>query len=169
MVIILSTPTGFGMVSNSRALQDQLMEDMEMIGNMSPFLLGMGRSKRFSSTSTADSTHVFVLDLRVKGNDQFCTLEKSLTGLTMLNVMGDARFTSLSDTVALGLSTIAREAAGTGMTSGPDLRDVQPQPLRPGETIDGIQRPSSDVCSEPKCEGPPFRLLTESGCWQNNA
>ena len=96
-----------------------------MIGNMSPFLLGMGRSKRFSSTSTADSTHVFVVHLRVKGNDQLCTLEKLLTGLTMLNVMADARFTSLSDTVALGLSTIAREAAGTGMTSGtPDPTSV---------------------------------------------
>ena len=96
-----------------------------MIGNMSPFLLGMGRSKRFSSTSTADSTHMFVVHLRVKGNDQLCTLEKLLTGLTMLNVMADARFTSLSDTVASGLSTIAREAAGTGMTSGtPDQTSV---------------------------------------------
>jgi len=52
---------------------------------------------------------------------------------------------------------------------GPVIRDVQPQPLRPGETIDGIQRPSSDVCSQPKCKGASTRLLTTAGCWQNNA
>ena len=55
--------------------------------------------------------------------------------------------------------TIVREAVGTG----PVIRDVQPQSLQPRETIDGIQRPSSDVCSQPACRGASNMI---SGCWQ---
>ena len=78
----------------------------------------MARSRRFSTISTVDSTHVFVAHLRVKGNDQLCTLEKLLMGLTMLNVMANARLSSFSDLVASGVLTIVREAMGIGMTSG---------------------------------------------------
>jgi len=118
VVVILSTLTTFGMVNNSHALQGQLMMDMEMTGSVSLFLLRIIRSKQLSSTSTVDSTHVFVAHLKVKGNDQLCTLEKLLMDPTMLNVMANARLWSFSDTVALGLSTIVREVVGTGMTSG---------------------------------------------------
>ena len=46
-------------------------------------------------------------------------------GLTMLNVMADAHLSSFSDLVASGVLTIAREAVGTGMTSGtPDQSSV---------------------------------------------
>jgi len=118
VVAILSTLTTFGMVNNSRALQGQPMMDMEMTGSVSLFSLRIIRSKKFSSTSTVDNTHVFVAHLKVKGNDQLCTLEKLLMDPTMLNVMANARLWSFSDTVALGPSTIVREVVGTGMTSG---------------------------------------------------
>ena len=118
VVAILSTLTTFGTVANSRASQGQPMMDMEMTGSVSPFLFRMGRSRKFSTISTVDSTHVFVAHLRVKGNDQLCTLEKLLMGLTMLNVMADVRLSNFSDLVASGVLTIAKEAVGTGMTSG---------------------------------------------------
>jgi len=57
------------MVDNSHALKGQPMMDVEMTGSMSLFSLGIIRSKKFSSTSTVDSTHVFVAHLKVKGND----------------------------------------------------------------------------------------------------
>ena len=117
VVAILSTLTTFGMVNNGLALPYSIL-DMEMTGSVSPLLSTMGRSKRFSSINTADSTHVFVAHLSVKGNDQLCTSGKLLMDPTMLDVMADAHFTSLSDTVALEVSTIVREVVGTGMTSG---------------------------------------------------
>ena len=117
-MMILSTLTTFGTVANSRASQGQPTMDMEMTGSVSLCLFRMVRSKKFSTISTVDSTHVFVAHLRVKGNDQLCILEKLLMDLTMLNVMADAHLSSFSDLVALGVLTIAREAVGTGMTSG---------------------------------------------------
>jgi len=87
VVTILSTLTTFGTVYNSHALQGQPMMDMEMTGSVSRFSLGIIRSKKFSSTSTVDNTHAFVAHLKVKGNDQSCTLEKLLMDPTMLNVM----------------------------------------------------------------------------------
>ena len=118
VVATLSTLTTFGTVANSHASQGQPTMDMEMTGSVSLFLFRMGRSKKFSTISTVDSTHVFVAHLRAKGNDQLCILEKLLMGLTMLNVMADAHLSSFSDLVASGVLTIVREAVGTGMTSG---------------------------------------------------
>ena len=117
VVAILSTLTTFGTVNNDLALPYSI-PDMEMTGSVSLFSLGIIKSKKFSSTSTVDNTHVFVVHLSVKGNDQLCTLEKLLMDPTMLNVMANARLWSFSDMVALGPSTIVREAVGTGMTSG---------------------------------------------------
>ena len=174
MVMILSTLNTFGTVANSCASQGQPTMDMEMTGSESQFLFRMGRSKKFSTISTADSTHVFVAHLRAKGNDQFCILEKLLMGLTMLKVMADAHLLSFSDYRSGCLGSVNYCQVGCGYwddfrNPGPVLRDVQPQPLRQGETIDGIQHPSSDVCSQPKCKGASIRLLTTAGYWQNNA
>ena len=55
-----------------------------MTGSVSLFLFRMDRSKKFSTISTADSTHVFVARLKVKGNDQLCIF---FMDLTITNVM----------------------------------------------------------------------------------
>ena len=51
---------------------------------------------------------------------------------------------------------------------GLELRSGNLQPLRPGQSIDGIWRPNSRVCDIPSCEGAGYRSLKTSGCWQND-
>ena len=51
---------------------------------------------------------------------------------------------------------------------GPELDALQLRPLMAGQIIDGMGRPtSSSVCGGSSCKGSRYRLLTESGCWQN--
>jgi hypothetical protein len=52
---------------------------------------------------------------------------------------------------------------------GPTWSEYVLEPLHPGATIAGIERPDREVCSLPACEGSSsIRKLTTSGCWQNN-
>ena len=50
---------------------------------------------------------------------------------------------------------------------GPELRDPTLYLLQEGQTIDGITRPDREICGLATCEGSDYRLLTESGCWQD--
>lgn len=53
---------------------------------------------------------------------------------------------------------------------GPALRNANIYPLRIGQTVDGIKRPSGDktkVCSIGTCEGASHRAPASAGCWKN--
>lgn len=50
---------------------------------------------------------------------------------------------------------------------GPKLARYNMHELKPGDKIDGISRPNRDICVK-SCDGSGARLLTISGCWQNN-
>ena len=104
-----------------------------------------------------DSTHVFVAHLKVKGNDQLCSyIEKLLMDPTMLNVMANARLLIFFFQYGC-LGTLSGRLWVLGWLQEPWTSTPwcsTSAKLRPGETIDGIQHPSSDVCSQPKCKGP---------------
>ena len=50
---------------------------------------------------------------------------------------------------------------------GPELRNGRLQPLKPGQVIDGIERPNREVCDIGSCKGASTRDLNTAGCWQN--
>ena len=54
--------------------------------------------------------------------------------------------------------------SGTGRV----LKDARIYPLRKGQVIDGISRPSREVCSLRTCKGSGHRAPSDAGCWLNS-